>query len=55
MIAAWKRQAIEGMANTFFEAGDAAKGVSESEVGKLHAKIRQLVVERDLLAKTFGR
>lgn len=48
MIAAWKRQATEGMANTFSGAGDAAKAVSESEVEKLHAKIGQLVVERDL-------
>ncbi len=55
MIAAWKRQAIEGMANTFSGAGDAPKAVSESEVEKLHAKIGQLVVERDFLAKAFGR
>jgi transposase len=56
MIAAWKRQAIEGMANTFCGgAGDAAKAVGESEVEKLHAKIGQLVVERDFLAKAFGR
>jgi transposase len=55
MIAAWKRQAIDGMASTFSGAGDAAKAVSEGEVEKLHAKIGQLVVERDFLAKAFGR
>lgn len=55
MIAAWKRQAIEGMANTFSGAGDAAKAVSESDVEKLRAKIGQLVVGRDFLAKAFGR
>ena len=55
MIASWKRQAIEGMANTFSGGGDAAKAASESEVEKLHAKIGQLVVERDFLAKAFGR
>jgi len=55
MIAAWKRQAIGGMASTFSGAGDGAKAVSESEVEKLHAKIGQLVVERDFLAKAFGR
>jgi len=55
MIAAWKRQALEGMAGTFSGAGDAAKAASESEVEKLHAKIGQLVVERDFLAKAFGR
>ena len=55
MIASWKRQAIDGMAGTFSGAGDAAKVISESEVEKLHAKIGQLVVERDFLAKAFGR
>lgn len=43
------------MAGTFSGAGDVAKAVSESEVEKLHAKIGQLVVERDFLAKAFGR
>ena len=55
MIASWKRQAIGGMAGTFSGAGDAAKAVSEGEEEKLHAKIGQLVVERDFLAKAFGR
>ena len=55
LIASWNRQAIDGMASTFSGAGDAAKAVSESEVEKLHAKIGQLVVERDFLAKAFGR
>ena len=54
-VSTWKRQAIEGMAGTFSGAGDVAKAVSESEVEKLHAKIGQLVVERDFLAKAFGR
>lgn len=55
MIASWKRQAVDGMASTFSGAGDAARAVSENEVEKLHAKIGQLVVERDFLAKAFGR
>ena len=55
MIASWKRQAIDGMAGTFFGTGDVARAASESEVVKLHAKIGQLVVERDFLAKAFGR
>lgn len=55
MIASWKRQAIDGMAGTFSGPGDAAKAISESEVEKLHAKIGQLVVERDFLAEAFGR
>ena len=55
MIAAWKRQAIEGMASTFSGAGEAARAASDAEVDKLHAKIGQLLVERDFLAKASGR
>jgi transposase len=32
-----------------------AQGASEAELTKLHAKIGQLVVERDFLSKAFGR
>ncbi|MGE6695115.1 MULTISPECIES: IS3 family transposase [Sphingomonadaceae] len=53
MIASWKRQAIDGMAGTFSGAGDAVKAASESEVEKLHAKIGQLVVERDFLGESL--
>jgi transposase len=55
MIAAWKRQAVEGMAVTFSGASEAAKASTEADLDKLHAKIGQLVVERDFLAKAFGR
>jgi len=55
MVAAWKRQAVEGMAGTFSGSGDAAKAASDAEIEKLHAKIGQLVVERDFLAKASGR
>ena len=55
MIAAWKRQAVEGMAATFLGAGETAKLASEADLDKLHAMIGQLVVERDFLAKAFGR
>lgn len=55
MIAAWKRQAVEGMAATFSGKSEAAKAASEVDVAKLHAKIGQLVVERDFLSKAFGR
>jgi len=55
MIATWKRQAIEGMAATFSGKSEAVQAMSEAEVTKLHAKIGQLVVERDFLSKAFGR
>ncbi len=47
MIATWKRQAIEGMAATFVGASQASKAAGDTEIEKLHAKIGQLVVERD--------
>lgn len=55
MIATWKRQAIEGMAETFSGKSEAAQVASEADIAKLHAKIGQLVVERDFLSKAFGR
>ena len=55
VIAAWKRQAVEGMAATFSGAPEAARASSDAEIEKLHAKIGQLVVERDFLSKAFGR
>ena len=55
MIATWKRQAIDGMSATFSGASEAVKASSEADLDRLHAKIGQLVVERDFLAKAFGR
>jgi transposase len=55
MIAAWKRQAIEGMAASFSGKPEAAAVCSPAEVDRLHAKIGQLVVERDFLAKGLSR
>ena len=57
MVGEWKRQAMEGLTAVFAgktAAQDASKS-AEAEVEKLHAKIGQLVVERDFLAKAFGR
>ena len=55
MIADWKRQAIEGMAASFPGKPEAASAASPAEVDRLHAKIGQLVVERDFLAKGLNR
>lgn len=54
-ISPWRRQAIEGMAGVFSGKAEAAAAERDGEVEKLHAKIGQLVVERDLLAKASGR
>ena len=55
MIAAWKRQAIEGMTGTFSGKAEAVQASREDEISRLHAKIGQLLVERDFLAKASGR
>ena len=57
MVGEWKKQAMEGIAAVFSgkEAAQETAKSSEAEVEKLHAKIGQLVVERDFLAKASGR
>lgn len=50
MITGWKKAAIENMASAFDAKMTAQPLISEVEVEKLHAKIGQLVVERDFLA-----
>ena len=55
MISEWKRQAVDGLSSVFAGKADAKEVAREGEVEKLHAKIGQLVVERDFLAKVFGR
>src|SRR3954454_13364127 len=50
MVGEWKRQAVEGLVAVFSGKGEAKEGIREEEVEKLHAKIGQLVMERDLPA-----
>ena len=57
MIGEWKKQAIEGLTAVFSDRSAAAETarVSEADIEKLHAKIGQLLVEWDFLAKAPGR
>ena len=52
-IAAWKREAIEKLAQVFDDKGPERNKSRDGEITKLHAKIGQLVVERDFLSKAF--
>ena len=54
-ITAWKRQAVEGMAATFSGKAEAVTAASGAELTQLHAKIGQLVVERDFLQRGSPR
>ena len=54
-ITQWKRQAVENLAKAFDDKASDAQVGREAEVTNLHAKIGQLVVERDFLAKASDR
>ena len=51
----WKRQAVEGMAATFSGKAVSEPPVSPADVEKLHAKIGELLVERDFLRDASAR
>lgn len=51
MISTWKRSAIENMAAAFSKGKETESQSNAAEIEKLHAKIGQLVVERDFLAE----
>lgn len=54
MIVKWKREALDGMKETFTKKGK--KDFSqEADMKTLQAKIGELIVERDFLAKAFDR
>lgn len=55
MITNWKRQAIDNLAETFSSKAERTRSNDDPEIKELHAKIGQLTVERDFLAKAFGR
>lgn len=55
MITNWKRQAINNMADGFSGKSEKSNSLNEDQIKDLHAKIGQLTIERDFLAKAFGR
>ena len=55
-IYAWKKQLLDQAARAFdARASQDAEASRDLEIEKLHAKIGQLIVERDFLAKRSGR
>ena len=55
-IYAWKKQLLDQAARAFDAAASQdAEASRDREIEKLHAKIGQLIVERDFLAKRSGR
>ena len=55
LINSWKKQAMEGLSTVFAGKPHAAGKAREADVEKLHAKIGQLIVERDFLVKASAR
>ena len=53
-VGAWKRQAMEGLVEVFSKGAEPGPD-HESEVRDLHAKIGELIVERDFLSRGSGR
>jgi transposase len=54
-IYAWKKQLQEQAARAFEAGGGDAAAGREREIERLHAKIGELIVERDFLARRSGR
>ncbi len=54
-VSAWKRQAMDGLNEVFSNGAERVGRDHESEVHDLHAKIGQLTVERDFLARGLKR
>ena len=54
-VSTWKRQAIDGLGAVFSNGADRAGRDHDAEVHDLHAKIGELTVERDFLAKGLKR
>lgn len=56
MITKWKREALDGMKESFARGGGkAGSGDHDAELKELRAKIGELVVERDFLERAFDR
>jgi len=53
-ITQWKQQLLENV-NQLFQKGQKRQVAEETVVTDLHAKIGQLTVENDFLAKALGR
>jgi transposase len=54
-VSDWKKQALAGLAGIFDGKAERNDAAHELQIKELHDKIGQLQVERDFLAKAFGR
>jgi transposase-like protein len=54
-VSTWKRRAVDGLGEVFSNGTDRTLRDHEAEVRELHAKIGELMVERDFLAGGLKR
>ena len=54
-VSTWKRQALDGLSAVFSNGAEKARMDHDGEIHDLHAKIGQLTVERDFLARGLKR
>ena len=54
-VSTWKRQAMDGLSKVFSNGTDRERQDHETEIRDLHAKIGQLMVERDFLSGGLKR
>ena len=54
-VSGWKRQALEGLQEVFAGGADRRQADQETVIHDLHAKIGELIVERDFLSRGLGR
>ncbi len=54
-VSTWKRQAMDGLGAVFSNGAERSGQDHDAEVHDLHAKIGQLTVERDFLARGLKR
>jgi len=54
-VSAWKRQAMDGLGAVFSSGAERAGREHQAELHDLHAKIGELTVERDFLARGLKR
>jgi len=55
LITKWKRQALKSLPDVFSGGQERRDASFDAQVQTLHAKIGELAVERDFLAKAFDR
>ena len=55
VIAKWKRMALDNLTDVFRRGRSVDSADREAEIRTLQAKIGELVVERDFLARAFDR